>query len=80
MANEIDTLMLRMEEINHKDPPLDRDDISVLIANARRQRQLKSSGQKPSRTKTDLNTILDIVRITPDSEPKTESQFKRRKL
>lgn len=80
MANEIDTLMLRMEEINHKDPPLDHDDIIVLIANARRQRQLKSSGQKPSRTKTDLNTILDIVRITPDSEPKAESQFKRRQL
>jgi hypothetical protein len=80
MTNEIDTLMLRMEEINHKDPPLDRDDISALIANARRQRQLKSQGQKPSRTKTDLNTILDIVRIAPDSEPKTESAFKRRQL
>jgi hypothetical protein len=80
MANEIDILMLRMEEINHKDPPLDPDDIAVLIANARRQRQLKSSGQKPSRTKTDLNTILDIVRITPDSEPKPESAFKRRQL
>lgn len=80
MPNEIDTLMLRMEEINHKDPPLDPSDISILIANARRQRQLKSSGQKPSRTKTDLNTILDIVRVAPSDEPKAEGIFKRRRI
>jgi hypothetical protein len=80
MPNEIDTLMLRIEEINHKDPPLAHADISAIIANCRRLRQLKSSGQKPSRTKTDLSTILDIVRTPTDSEPKTESMFKRRKL
>jgi hypothetical protein len=80
MPNEIDLLMSRLDEINHKDPPLDKSDIAILIANARRQRQLKSQGQKPSRTKIDLNTILDIVRVAPDNEPKPEPTFKRRKL
>ncbi len=80
MTNEIDILMSRIEEINHKDPPLDSADISALIANCRRQRQLKSSGQKPSRTKTSLDDILNIVRIAPSDEPKGPSEFKRRQL
>jgi hypothetical protein len=79
MANEIDTLMLRIDEINHKDPPLDHDDITALIANARRMRQLKSQGQKPSRATSTLADILDIVRVAPE-EPSSTPTFKRRKL
>jgi hypothetical protein len=71
--NEIDILMARMAEINAKDPPLDASDIATLIANARRQRQLKSSGTKPSRAKADIKSILDIVRAAEATEPAQSS-------
>jgi hypothetical protein len=82
MPNDLDLLMARFDEINAKDPPLDPDDIAILIANARRQRALKASGTKPTRANAvSLDDILNIIKVpdAPDA-PKPQSIFKRTRL
>ena len=65
MPNDLDLLMSRIEEINSLDPPLTRPQIEDLIANARRQRQLRGKGVKPSRSKVTIDELLDIVKAEP---------------
>lgn len=67
--NDISDLMLRVDEINRKDPPYTDDDITVIIAYHRRARALRSAGVKPERNKLDLSAILGVAAPKETSTP-----------
>ena len=59
--NDIDQLMARMDEINHKAADeLVADDIDTIIAYHRRQRQRRASGEKITKPKIDLSSIMNL--------------------
>lgn len=59
--NDIDLLMQRVDEINHKDPPYSAEDITTIIAYHRNARSRKAAGIKPERPKVDLEAILGAL-------------------
>lgn len=59
--NDIDLLMSRMDEINAKSvDTLTADDIDTIIAYHRRQRQRRASGEKITKPKVDLSSIMNL--------------------
>ena len=72
----LDQLMLRIDEINHKTPPLAAEDIDTIIAYHRHMRARKASGEKtPTRaTKADTAKVTMALDNLLASAPKTLSK------
>ena len=71
--NDLNTLMQRIDEINHKSPiELVPEDINDLIKYHRRARELKASGEKPKR-KSSAGSAIDLdvlMSVTKPEGPK----------
>ena len=73
----LDLLMQRVEEINHKTPPLSADDITIIIAYHRNARQRKANGEKVPRTaKSDTAKVMAQLDNLMASTPKVLSKPK----
>lgn len=59
--NDLNLLMARVDEINTKSPPYTDNDISTIIVYHRNQRARRAAGEKPSRPKVDLESILGAL-------------------
>lgn len=59
----LDQLMLRIEDINHKIPPLSADDIDTIIAFHRHMRQRKASGEKVQTKATKAETVRVVQNL-----------------
>ena len=72
----LDQLMLRIEEINHKTPPLAAEDIDTIIAYHRHMRARKAAGEKtPSKaTKADTARVVANLENLLASTPKAASK------
>ena len=73
----LDLLMHRIEDINHKTPPLPADDITTLIAYHRHMRQRKASGEKQPKTKalkSDAAKVVNALETLMASTPKAVSK------
>ena len=72
----LDQLMSRIEEINHKTPPLSASDIDTIIAYHRHMRQRKASGEKSPRKldKADTAKVVANLENLLASTPKTLSK------
>ena len=71
----LDLLMSRIEEINHKTPPLPAQDIDTIIAYHRHMRARKAAGEKlPARTKADTAKVIQSLDALMASSPKTLSK------
>lgn len=77
----LDLLMLRIEDINHKTPPLDAEDITTIIAYHRHMRQRKASGEKIQTKATKAETVrvvqnLEALMSTVAPKPASKPLFK----
>jgi len=72
--NDIDALMARVDEINHRDPPYTDDDIATIILYHRTQRARRAAGEKPIRATVDVSNILG--NLLNASKPKIAGVFK----
>lgn len=73
----LDQLMSRIEDINHKIPPLPAEDIVTLIAYHRHMRARKAAGEKQPRTravKSDSVKVLASLDALMATAPKTVSK------
>ncbi len=67
----LDLLMSRIEDINHKQPPLPAEDIDTIIAYHRHMRARKVSGEKaPARTKADSAKVIASLDALMSTSPK----------
>ena len=73
----LDLLMQRIDEINHKLPPLSADDITITIAYHRQMRQRKANGEKvPKTIKSDTARAVAALDALMSSTPKVLSKPK----
>lgn len=71
----LDLLMTRIEEINHKIPPLPAQDITTTIAYHRHMRQRKASGEKmPAKTKASSAKVIAALDALMMQTPKAASK------
>lgn len=80
--NDIDLLMSRITEINHKtELPLLPEDIDVIIANCRYQRAQKAAGIKPKKPAVDISNLMnDLIRPTTAKSSASGATLKSFKL
>ena len=71
----LDLLMSRIEDINHKQPPLPAQDIDTIIAYHRHMRARKAAGEKiPARQKADSAKVIASLDTLMAQAPKTLSK------
>jgi hypothetical protein len=71
----LDLLMSRIEEINHKQPPIPAQDIDIVIAYNRQMRQRKASGEKVPKAKgADAAKVIQALDVLMSATPKVASK------
>ena len=71
----IDLLMQRIEDINHKQPPIPAEDIATTIAYHRNIRERKASGEKIGKApKADAAKVIAALDLLMSATPKAASK------
>ena len=75
--NDLDTLMMRISEINAKDPPLSNADLESLVTYYRRQRARRAAGEKPTKSTSAPKLDLDMLLNLPTAKPQPKLGLRR---